>query len=260
MDPKELENGNDNPEKNDSTDEDKSGENKNKEEKKEEKQDDFQRKIQTEEPKKKETSDVVPLKKYLDKKLKIKDLEREIADLKNKHQSGNNSFNSKDLDDLAEEFGANPEALKKLAAVLTPKQNADLEAKVAKLEETNKLLLAKDQRRDQEKLFDKHFKEKIVKNYPELKDKKSLFKQVWFSPTFPDLKTLDDIRKEFFPHIKEVEKQGGVKKESLEPGSGGTTKGAKVIDFAKMTDEQHIEVLKDPELKAKYYEWLDSKG
>lgn len=260
MEPEELKDGNDNPEKNDVTDTDKTG--KEKETPEKTKEDDFQRKIESEENKNKEkkSSDVVPLKKYLDKKLKIKDLEKEISELKSKPQSGNNQFNTKDLDELAEEFGANPAALKKLAAILTPKQNADLEKKIEQLEESNRTLLAKDQRQEQEKLFDKHFKEKIASKYPELKEKKSLFKQVWFSPTFPELKTLEDVRKEFFPHIKAVETKSGVKKESLEPGSGGTNKGVKTIDFSKMTDEQHMEVLKNPELKAKYYAWIDSKS
>jgi len=220
-------------------------------------EDDFKRNVESKPSK---TDEVVPLKKYLDKKTKIKELEGTVSELNGKLAELNSKtlINNNDLDKFIEEFGLNPEATKKLAAILTPKQNANLEKKLAELEESNKSLLQKEERRDQKKQFEKHFKDKIIAKYPELKEKKSLFKQVWFSPTFPHLKTLEDIKTEFFPHIKGVET--GVKKESLESGSGGQSKGVKEIDFSKMTDEQHLEVLKDKDLKAKYYAWSDSQG
>jgi hypothetical protein len=250
----ELKDENENSGKNGSTDENNSGE-ENKDKNKTE--DDFQRNVEGEEKPSKKSDDVVPLKKYLDKKLKIKDLEKENSELKDKLQSGN-SLNNKDLDDLAKELNADPVALKKLAQFLSPKQNADLEKKIADLEESNKHLLAKDRQRDAEKLFERNFKAKYGDN-PELKEKKSVFKKIWFSPAFPELRTLEDIRKELFPHIK-VAGKANVKKESLEEGSGGTNKGTKTIDFKNATDDQLIEVLKDPELKKKYYDYLDSQS
>jgi len=222
-------------------------------------EDDFKRNVE-DDKKSSKKDEVVPL--TVDKKNKIKELEGTVNELKSTLEKleSKSLINNNDLDKFIEEFGLNPEATKKLAAILTPKQNANLEKKLAELEESNKTLLQKEQRREQEKQFEKHFKDKIVTKYPDLKDKKSLFEQVWFSPTFPHLKTLEDIKTEFFPHIKAAETPGGVKKESLEPGNGGQSKGVKEIDFSKMTDEQHMEVLKDKESKAKYYAWLDSQS
>ena len=99
--------------------------------------------------------------------------------------------------------------------------------------------------------FDKVFKEKTLKKYPHLAGHRDKFKRMVMSPDFMDM-TEQQIIDEYFPAPK--------KEDSPETGSKGGAKGDEVVDFSKMTTEQHEKVLKDPVLRAKYYKWQDEQG
>lgn len=212
---------------------------------------DYRKDLKSGEDKNKDKTDEhVPLKKYL----KLKDAYKE---LKGKYsQKELNNLTTDDLSELANELGVDQKALAKLVKTIRVGSSSEAEEKIKAL---NAKLDKMEMMGKSNKAFDEDFKKSIVSKYPDLKGKKDLFRKIAFSPDFLHLKTLEDIRKEFFPHAKKAESKD-IKKEELEKGSEGGKKGGKEIDFAKMDDETHMEVLKDPKLRKKYYEWADSQG
>ncbi|MDQ5987380.1 MAG: hypothetical protein CSYNP_03120 [Syntrophus sp. SKADARSKE-3] len=189
----------------------------------------------------------VPLKKYLDVKNRLKEL-KEVS------KTSNNLSNA-DIESLAKEHNLDADVLKAIAAIIKKETIAEAEKKITPL-------LEKARREESEKAFEKDFKQNILSKYPELKSKKEHFKRIAFSPDFLHLKTLEDIRKEYFDGYKPSDDGGKKddKKDTVEGGSKGGAKGSETIDFANMTDEQHSKVLADPKLKAEYYKWKDANG
>ena len=186
------------------------------------------------------SDETVPLKKYLDLKNDVKELKKSIERL-----SGDDSnLSNEDLDSLADKYNLDKEGVKKLVSVIKKETTKEAEKKIAPI-------LAERQKEQNEKNFDKVFKEKTLKKYPHLADSKEKFKRMVLSPDFVDM-TEDQIINEYFPAPK--------KDDSPETGSKGGAKGDEVIDFSKMTDEQHAKVLKDSALREKYYKWQDEQG
>jgi len=186
------------------------------------------------------SDETVPLKKYLDLKNDVKALKKSIEHL----SDDKSNLSNEDLDKLAEEYNLDKEGIKKLVSVIKKETAKEAEKKIAPL-------LAERQREQNEKNFDKVFKEKTLKKYPHLADFKDKYKRMVMSPDFVDM-TEEQIINEYFPAPK--------KDDSPETGSQGGSKGDEVVDFSKMTDEQHAKVLKDPALRAKYYKWQDEQG
>lgn len=187
----------------------------------------------------KEKSDTVPLSKYTKVKQKIKELKKQLADKSN--------LSNKDLESLAQEHNLDPAALKRIASIIEKNALKEADKKIAPI-------LSKQKQAENEKHFEEDFERNIAKKYPELAGKKAQFKRIAFSPDFIHLKTLEDIRKEFYPDTKVS------KTDSPEGGSSAAPKETETIDFSKMTEEQHRRVLDDPKLRAKYYDWQDKQG
>lgn len=192
-------------------------------------------------PKDEKIPDTVPLKKYLDLKKDIKELKEQLG----KQSSSNLTL--KELEDLADENNLDKGVLKKIADIIKNETLKEADKKIAPI-------LEKERMRESEKAFEKDFKKTILEKYPELKEKKDAFKRIAFSPQFLHLKTLEDIRKEFFDGYKPKEK-----KDAVEAGSKGQSKATETIDFANMTDEQHSKVLADPSTRAEYYKWRETQ-
>ena len=187
----------------------------------------------------KTNSDTVPLSKYTKVKQRIKELKAQLEEKSN--------LSNEDLKALAKEHNLDEEGLKKIATIIKKETLKEAEKKIAPI-------LSKQQQVENEKRFEEDFERTIAKKYPELVGKKGQFKRIAFSPDFIHLKTLEDIRKEFYPDSK------ATKDDSPESGSNGGNKETETIDFSKMTEEQHAKVLDDPKLKAKYYDWQDKQG
>lgn len=185
-------------------------------------------------------SDSVPLKKYTKVKQRIKELKAQLAERSN--------LSSEDLADLAKEHNLDEAGLKKIAAIIKKETLKEAEKKIAPI-------ISKQQQVENEKRFDEDFERTIAKKYPALAGKKGQFKRIAFSPDFIHLKTLEDIRKEFYPDVTSE-----IKDDNPEGGSSAAPKETETIDFAKMTPKQHEMVLADPKLRAKYYDWQDKQG
>jgi len=186
--------------------------------------------------------DTVSLKKYLDLKKDFKDLKTSLE-----NKSSDNSLTLKELETLAEENNLDAPILKKIADIIKTETLREAEKKIAPI-------LEKERVRESEKAFDKDFKANILSKHPELKEKRDAFKRIAFSPQFLHLKTLDDIRKEFFAGYKPSQV-----KDTVEGGSKGQSKISETIDFSRMTDEQHSKVLADPVKRAEYYKWRETQ-
>jgi hypothetical protein len=185
-------------------------------------------------------SDSVPLSKYTKVKQRIKELKAQLEERSN--------LSNQDLESLAKEYNFDDKVLAKIATIIKRDTLKEAEKKIAPI-------LSKQQQVENEKRFDEDFERAIAKKYPELAGKKGQFKRIAFSPDFIHLKTLEDIRKEFYPEITSKTKD-----DTPEAGSNAAPKETETIDFSKMTEEQHLRVLADPKLKAKYYAWQDAQG
>ena len=195
---------------------------------------------------KKETEpETVPLKKYLQVKKELKEL---------KTSSQSNSLSNADLKEFAEEAGLDLAVVQKMAAIIAKQAKDEVTHEV---EEKVKPLLNEKIQTENNKLFEKDFQEKIVSKYPELAEKIETFRKVAFSKDFLHLRTLDDIRKEFFPSVSKK-----ADADSIEGGSVGGDNLPEKIDFNKVEsdDELHRKVLADPKLRKQYYAFKDSGG
>ena len=186
------------------------------------------------------SDEVVPLKKYLDLKTEVKSLKKDVERL----SDDKSNLSKADLDNLAEKYNLDKDGIKELVSVIKNETLKEAKKEIAPI-------LAERQKEQSEKNFDKVFKEKTLKKYPYLADHKDKFKRMVMSPDFMDM-TEQQIIEEYFPAPK--------KEDSPETGSKGGAKGDEVVDFSKMTTEQHEKVLKDPVLRAKYYKWQDEQG
>lgn len=190
----------------------------------------------------------VPLKKYLKVKAKLKNAVG---------SDGSSDLTNKTLEEFAEESGLEIKVVKQLRDIIVTQARSEA-TKVAD-ERVRPIVVEKMTRRNEE-LFEKDFAAKISSKYPELEAKKEAIKKIAFSRDFLHLKTLDDIRNEFFPNAKAVEK--AVKKDSVEAGSVGGNKESETIDFASLQDnpELYKKVIANPQLRKKYYAWQDSSS
>lgn len=189
-------------------------------------------------------NETVPLKKYLD-------LKNEIKELRQSGDKSSSNLTLKELEDLAEEHNVDKTFVQKIANIIKNETLKEADKKIAPI-------LEKERIRESEKAFDKDFKRSILEKYPELKEKRDAFKKIAFSPQFLHLKTLDDIRKEFFDGYKF---KGEVKKDTVEGGSQGGNKGSETVDFTTLhkNPELHAKVLADPKLRTEYYKWKDTQ-
>lgn len=194
--------------------------------------------------------DMVPLAKHMAEKSKLKSevssLREELESLKDASKT---NINSDDLDSLAEEYDLEPTFVKKLANTMVGLTSKQLESKIAPI-------LQERQANAADSAFEQDFTKNILLKYPELADKKEDFKRFAFSPDFLHLKTLEDIRKNYFNNTST--KVDIVKKETVEYGSAASVK-TESIDFSKMTEEQHLKVLKDPKAREKYFAWQEEQ-
>lgn len=190
----------------------------------------------------------VPLSVYLELKKDFKDLKKSLE---------TDTLTQKELDELAEESGIDSKVLQKIIA--TAKIQAKQEA-MKEVDERVKPIVSQKLSSDNERFFTEDFEKTIASKYPELADKRETFKRIAFSKDFMHLKTLEDVRKEFYPFAKTA-KEAAVKTEAPEGGSKGTEgKEPESVDFSKMNEETHKRVLADPKLRAKYYAWQDKQG
>lgn len=189
--------------------------------------------------------EMVPLKKYLDLKNELKELRQKDASPELTNQT---------LEDFAAEAGLTVAVVTKLANMITAQ--ATTEATRVAEERVKPIVLEKMNKANLD-AFELDFNKSIAAKYPELANKIEVFKKVAFSKDFLHLKNLEEIKNEFFPDVKPLQKE--VKKGSVEAGSQGGGKESETIDFAKLKDnpDQYEKVMKDPVARAKYYDWQE---
>lgn len=190
--------------------------------------------------------DKVPLSVFLEMKKEYKALKAEKA---------SSPLTNQTLAEIAEAAGIDQEATKKLVSVIAEAVKAET---LAEVDSRVKPIVAQKMSSDSDRFFEEDFDKTIAKKYPELVDKKEHFKKIAFSKDFLHLKTLEDIRKEFFPTAASAAKE-----EAPAGGSqGAANKGGEEIDFSKVDSDQnlHKKVVSDSKLRAKYYAWKDSHG
>ncbi len=187
-------------------------------------------------------AEMVPLKKYMDLKRELKEA---------KEGNGSNSFNDEDIEEIAKEFDVDPSFAKKLAKTITASATKQAQAAIAPVLQERKMA-------ENVKNFNADFDKKILAQFgADAEQYREDFRRMAFSPDFLDLKTLNDIQKRFFPHLKKAE--AGTKKETIENGSKTSVKGSSQIDFANMDEDTHMKVLADPKLKQQYYDWQENQ-
>lgn len=197
-------------------------------------------------PSEKKEKQTVPLKKYLDLKDKMKTLKGNSPEI-----------NQQALEEFAEESNLKIDVVKKLAALIT--SQATKAATKAAEERVAPIVLEKISR-ENARAFDEDFEKSIIAKYPDLANKKEVFKKIAFSKDFLHLKNLEAIRAEFFPDSKPANTKE-VKKSTIEGGSQGGGKEVEKVDFAnlKTNPKQYEAVMKDPVARAKYYAWQDEQ-
>lgn len=179
--------------------------------------------------------DTVSLKKYMKAKDRIKELQDDLAAAK--------SPMSASVREIAAELGVEESAATKLIQFAKDSSLKEFEHKFGPI-------LKKDELAKADQAFDTEF-DKVVKIYPALASKKKQLKSLAFSKEY--LKTpLDKIAEESYGDL--------IGKPTTEDAAGGSDKGeSEKIDFANMTSDQRAKVMKDPELRKKYYAYKDSK-
>lgn len=197
-------------------------------------------------PKEQET---VPLSKYMKVKNRLNELKRTGVG-----SDVNSQTNEADLEEIAKELDLDPSKLKKLFKVFS-KSDSPSKSEVEKMiKDIVTPVLSSKQTEQNDKNFENHFNNEIVKKFPHVAKNKEAVKILLFNEEFKDILWPDLINR-FFPAGTESKKT----KEDIEGGSQGGNRGES-IDFGKMTAEQHKRVLADPDMRKKYYAWQDSKG
>lgn len=195
--------------------------------------------------KKESSSDTVPLSVFLELKRDFKDLKEQLS----------SDLTNKDIDEFAQAAGIELDIAKKFVKMIQTKTKEEV---LQEVEEKIKPVAKNNLAEESIALFEADFEKSIASKYPELAGKKDVFQKIAFSKDFLHLKTLEDIRKEFYPNATKEKK---TKKDSPEAGSqGASTKAPENVNFATMDDETYKKVLANPESRTKYYEWLDSQG
>lgn len=197
----------------------------------------------------KKDPEMVPLPKYMESRNRVKELEKELEEAR----EGGVKLTNTDLDSLAAEYNTDPNFVKKLAATMKAEAINEIRATVDPL-------LAERQQAENDRSFNEAFDKVIKAAYGDQIDREA-FREIALNPSFAYLKSFDGIVKKFWSHIKPVtaESEEEIKTETIESGSKGAVK-SETINFAKMTDKQHEDVLGNPKLKAEYYKWKDSQG
>lgn len=195
--------------------------------------------------KKESSSETVPLSVFLELKKDFKELKEQLS----------GDLTNKDIAEFAQAAGIELDVAKRFVTMIQTKTKEDV---LQEVEETVKPIAKSSVAEESLSLFEADFEKSISSKYPELAEKKEIFKKIAFSKEFLHLKTLEDIRKEFYPNSTKVKAK---KKDSPEKGSqGANDKAPESVNFATMDDETYRKVLANSDSRAKYYEWLDSQG
>jgi len=197
-------------------------------------------------PSEKKEKETVPLKKHLALKAKLRELKGSSPEI-----------NQQALEEFAEESNLKVDVVKKLATLII--SQATKAATKAAEDRVAPIVLEKISR-ENTKAFDTDFEKSIIAKYPDLANKKEVFKKIAFSKDFLHLKNLEAIRAEFFPDSKPSDTKE-VKKATVEGGSQGGGKEVEKVDFAtlKTNPKQYEAVMKDPVAREKYYSWQDEQ-
>lgn len=193
-------------------------------------------------PKEPKKEEFVPLKKYTK-------LRKELQKLRKQSSESDSSLQTEDLEELADKYKLPEKFVKDLATTIETRSLKKAEEKIAPL-------IAKQTMSENERLFNADFDKTILTKYPHLADKKEHFKKIAFSPDFVHLKSLEDIRKEFFDSPPPKKKT-----ESIEGGSSGAERtGDEDINLDNPTEQQLEKILDNPALRKKYFERQDALG
>lgn len=148
------------------------------------------------------------------------------------------------IDDIASRWGVPAEDVKALAEAIKSDSTKEIDQKYSELLEQQK-------REKVDKAFNDEFEKKIASQYPQLAGKKEQIKALAFTKPFLN-KPLDEIAQEVYGDL--------LPKGKVEQARPASDKQGEVIDFQKLTDEQLNEVMKNPEAKKKYFDYLDKVG
>jgi len=190
-------------------------------------------------------SESVPLAKFMGEKKKRQDLEARIKEIE---ESPTESVTSASLSELADDLGVDIEAAKKIAATVKSEVMSDIEPRFAEID-------AEKKAKNEKKVLNDLFKTAIDKNpdYKEVVDKETIIKLAKISENRG--KTMSEIIKQTYGRVSQDE----TSPKTMETNKG-SDKSPKKVDFdklSKMDDETQLEVLRDPENRKAYNEYLE---
>jgi hypothetical protein len=182
--------------------------------------------------------ETVPLHVHKETRDKLKTEIRELREQLAKTQPSKAK-----LSEIASKWGVEPETISDLAEAIKSESTREIEAKFGRLEDEQKQAKI-------DAAFEKEFKDKVLKNYPQLESKKEQIKALAFTKQYINT-PVDQIAQQVFGDL--------LGKGSMEEARPATEKDGEVVDFSKpMTDEQRAKVMADPEARKSYFSYLDS--
>jgi hypothetical protein len=190
------------------------------------------------ESKKKEKEDKVPVKTVVKWKQKYRDMKSKYEEALSK--GGNSTEEAKKL---AEKHGFDEDFVEDLLGAAEAKATKKLQAQFEAAEKERQMEKI-------EKAFDNEF-QKMLKLYPDMEGKRTAIKNLAFSKPYSK-KTLNEIVEEVFISDGSDSSETDTKPKSSEL--------PEKIDFANMSDDIRNKVMKDPDARRKYYDYLDKNG
>jgi len=187
--------------------------------------------------------ETVPLAVHLKLKDKVKALKKDLDSAKDaKAEDGKDTQPTADeLSKLAEKYDINEGFVRELSGVINKKTTTEVEQlkKQVSEEKVNQA-------------FNKEFNA-LADKYPALAEKAEIIKALSFTDQYKNSE-LEEIALDAFGDL--------LGKDSSENSKDGSDRGelGKKLDFENLTPEQEAEVMKDPKLKKKLFDYRDSQG
>lgn len=191
--------------------------------------------------------DTVPLSKLMAEKKKRQELEAQLREMEEAKQ---NSLDNLNLNDIADEFGVSPEVVDKMAAKLKAELSEEFNSRFDEL-------TAEDRKKKQDAAL-QGLLDSALEKHPEYQDVAN--KEVVLKYAETQLKegntniTMSQILKDVYGKVEP--REAGI--QTTETSNRADT-GNESVDFNKlsqMSDEEQMEVLKDPEMRKKYNEYV----
>jgi len=199
----------------------------------------------------KKQSDTVPLATYMSEKKQRQELQAKYDELQSNVEQKNDKgedMSAKDIEKIAEDMGIDAESAKKFANAIGSKTSADME----EMKQTLAQIQQKEESSRVEKVLNQFYKE-ALENNPEFKgvaNKQVVMQLAQMSAN--QSKTMTELLNDTYGTVAN-------KASSPMESSSSNSKGTPKVDFSTLRSKPEAEqlaVLKDPELKKQYNDYL----